>query len=140
MVSLCQGACAFMVKSVDYNVQPNESINPPNEIVSLIKANTDENCVSEPTFDSTVIAIKRVCTHYTRPSELSSHVIRLDQIATISLSQAGNWYVITVKHTGHTREFRWWSKSLDDMKRLANAIAALSPSSELPKQEAAQAL
>jgi hypothetical protein len=121
-------ATGAAITTVPYTLQPARSANPAQEVKELILANTVQGCVTEPVVTDKMMTVKFVCS-----SGVGNGVIRFDRVAKIELEQSGEWYRVMVRHTAGTEDFSWSSKSLEDMQRMADAIAALStPSPAVP--------
>ncbi len=116
-------ACAT-ITPVPYTADPQRITDPRAEIKALIEANTVQGCVAEPEVSETIVVVKFVCSG----GGIGNTVARLDRVKTIGLEESGGWYRVLVKHTSGEEDFAWTSRSLEDMRRLADAMTALSSS------------
>lgn len=118
-------ACGAPIRQVAYTPNPARVTNPTDEVRTVILANTVSGCVSEPELMGQMLVVKFVCTGAYHGG-VGNRVVRFDKIAQIRLEESGGWYRVLVKHSDGTADFDWTSKSLDDMRRLADALTALS--------------
>lgn len=124
-------ACGAAIRPIQYAPKPQRVAQPAQQIASIILANTVQGCVSEPEVSPTMLVVKYVCSR-----GVGNSVIRFAQIRSIELSQSGEWYRVLVKHEGGADDFSWTSKSLDDMKHLADAISAQAGGGDTATQPA----
>lgn len=126
-ISLCliplTFACATAVKPtpIAYEPQGSRLSNPAEVAKAIIVSNTVQGCVTDPSVNEVMLVVKFVCSN-----GVGNAVARFDRVQSIQLDQSGEWYRVSVKHRGGSEDFTWTSKSLEDMQRLADALAALS--------------
>jgi len=123
-------ACGAPIRPVAYSPNPQRVANPPAEVKALILANTVSGCVTEPEFTGRMLVVKFVCT--SGYAGVGNRVVRFDRIVDIKLEESGGWYRVLVKHSEGTADFDWTSRSLEDMRRLADALSALAPRQSAP--------
>ena len=117
---LLAAGCAA-VTPVSYSPQPERVADPAAEAKALILANTVQGCVTEPDVTETMLTVKFVCSN-----GVGNAVARFDRVERIVLEESGGWFRVSVLHRGGVEPFRWTSKSLEDITRLADALTALS--------------
>lgn len=113
-------ACHPIVPVV-YSPQPARIADPAAEVVSLIRANSRQGCVTSAEVDPRLVSVRFVCSE-----GIGNTVARLDRIQSIVLQQSGAWYRVLVHHSDGTEDFSWTFRSLDDTERMADALTALS--------------
>lgn len=117
-------ACAAATPiAVPYSPQPWRVSDPATEAKALIESNTTPGCVSHPEVDDRMLTVKYVCRY-----SVGNAVLRFDRVQTIELQRAAEWYRVLVRQSGGAEDFVWSSRSLPDMQRLADSLAALSAS------------
>lgn len=128
LAAVCFLASCASITPVAYTPQPTRSADPAGEMRALVLANTTQGCVTEPDVSAEMFVVKFVCS-----SGVGNMVIRFAQVKSITLDKYGEWYRVLVQHNGGAADFAWTSKSLEDMQRLADAIAAASSGTSTPK-------
>jgi hypothetical protein len=125
LASLAAAACGSSIHNVEYAPNPGRVADPPGEIRAVILANTTQGCIAEPELGGRMLIVKFACAGGYRGG-IGNRVVRLDRVASIQLQQSGEWYRVLVHHADNTSDFDWTSKNLEDMRRLADALTALS--------------
>jgi hypothetical protein len=126
-LALLLAGCAS-ITPVPYTPNPSRIKDPAAEAKSLIEANTVGGCVAEPDVKPNLLTVKFVCR-----GAIGNMVVRLDHVGPIELQQSGEWYRVLVHHDNGAEDFKWTSKQLEDMQRLADAITALAARSKSAK-------
>jgi hypothetical protein len=120
LLPLLLAACAT-ITPIAYTANPSRITDPAADAKAMILANTVSGCLTTPDFSETILTVKYVCSTF-----VGNATVRLDRVEKISIEQSGEWYRVTVHHFGGSEDFKWTSKSLDDMRELADAISALA--------------
>ncbi len=109
---------------LEYVAQPARISDPAEEVKSLILANTNNGCVSEPIFQKKMLLEKFVCS-----LGVGNSLVRFDQVKSITLEKSGEWFGARVRHSSSVEDFLWTSKSREDMERMIDALTVLSGAS-----------
>lgn len=109
------------IRPVVYVPQPERIEDPAEEVRALILANTVQGCVTEPDVTERMLTVKFVCSN-----GVGNAVARFDSVDRIVLEESGGWFRVSVLHRDGIEPFKWTSKSLKDITRLADALTALS--------------
>jgi hypothetical protein len=131
-LALCALAACATITPIPYDPNPARVGDAATEARQIILANVMQGCIAEIEIGPTMMTVKFVCS-----SGVGNYVMRFDKVDTITLSESGGWYRVLVSHKDGIAPFRWTSRSLDDMKRLADALTALSSAKPAPAPAAA---
>jgi len=112
------------VTPVAYEPQPSRAHDPKRELESLLVASPQDGCTAKVEFPDRVMIVRYECATYGTYA-LLNRVVRFDDIERIALERRSDGYAIVVHQRG-AEAFAWSTRTLNEVERLADAIAALA--------------
>ena len=121
ILTLALSACAMNWQTVGYTPKKLTSADPKEVAKVVILSNSLAGCVSTLLVTDIMLNLQIAC-----PRAAGTFVVRFDQVASIGVLHAEDWFLVRVTHKNGLADFELASKIRADVENLADAFMSLA--------------
>jgi len=115
--------CAAHWVAIPYTPQKLAVGDPRAEIESIIMSKP--GCVSKVAWAESELRVQAICSN-AYAEQYVAHFDRVRDISVKQLSSNHDWYLVTLTHTDGAADFFWQPRTLEEAKKLADALNSLA--------------